>query len=91
MAYYAGQIGKVSIEWNGEIYLRKTGQTQYSEETGIEGGDSRTIESYFTADSWMHALNVDPSQLNKVVNAAYAKKDSGQVADWHCSFGDITE
>lgn len=22
-AYYAGQIGKVSIEWNGEIYLRK--------------------------------------------------------------------
>jgi hypothetical protein len=54
-AYYAGQIGKVSIEWNGEIYLRKTGQTQYSEETGIEGGDSRTIESDFTADSWMHA------------------------------------
>ena len=54
-AYYAGQIGKVSIEWNGEIYLRKTGQTQYSEETGMEGGDSRTIESDFTADSWMHA------------------------------------
>ena len=58
-AYYAGQIGKVSIEWNGEIYLRKIGQTQYSEETGMEGGDSRTIESDFTADSWMLMLSTD--------------------------------
>ena len=54
-AYYAGQIGKVNIDWNGEIYLRKTGQTQRSEETENINGGSRIVESDFMADSWMHA------------------------------------
>ncbi|MDO8183353.1 conjugal transfer protein, partial [Lactiplantibacillus plantarum] len=31
---------------------------------------------------YQQALNVDPSQLNKVVNAAYANQDSSLVADW---------
>ena len=54
-AYYAGQIGKVSIEWNGKYIFVKQDRLNILEGTGIEGGDSRTIESYFTADSWMHA------------------------------------
>ena len=54
-AYYAGQIGKMNIDWNGEIYLRKTGQTQRCEEIENLNGDSRTIESDFMADSWMYA------------------------------------
>ncbi len=54
-AYYAGQIGKVSIDWNGEIYIRKSGQTQYSQEHEKLEGGSRYLESDYMADSWMHA------------------------------------
>ena len=54
-AYYAGQIGKVSIDWNGEIYLTKSGLSQETEELGVHGEGSRTIQTDFKADSWMHA------------------------------------
>lgn len=40
------------------------------------------VQTFLKHKQYQQALNVDPSQLNKVVNAAYAKKDSGQVADW---------
>lgn len=40
------------------------------------------VQTFLKHKQYQQALNVDPSQLNKVVNTAYAKKDSGQVADW---------
>ena len=57
-AYYAGLIGKVHIDWNGEIYLRKSGQTQYSQEQNTMQGGSRIVESDYMADSWMHATKL---------------------------------
>lgn len=45
------------------------------------------VQTFLKHKQYQQALNVDPSQLNKVVNAAYANKDSGnkdsgQVAKW---------
>ena len=57
-AYYTGQIGKLNIDWNGEIYLRKSGQMQYSQEQNTIEGGSRFIESDYMADSWMHATKL---------------------------------
>lgn len=57
-AYYAGQIGKVNIDWNGEIYLVKSGETQFSQELNTMQGGSRIVESDFQADSWMHATKL---------------------------------
>ena len=54
-AYYAGQIGKVNIDWNGEYYTSKSGQTQVSKETEKDGGEKRVIQSDYSADSWMYA------------------------------------
>ena len=54
-AYYAGQIGKVNIDWDGEYYSSESGQTQMSNETEKNGGEKRVIQSDYSADSWMYA------------------------------------
>ncbi|MDE3289457.1 type VII secretion protein EssB/YukC [Lacticaseibacillus paracasei] len=43
---------------------------------------TKQVSVFLKHRQYQQALNVDPSQLNKVVNAAYANKDSSQVADW---------
>ena len=43
---------------------------------------SKQAQTFLEHKQYQQALKVDPSQLNKVVNAAYANKDSGQVANW---------
>ena len=43
---------------------------------------SKQAQTFLRHKQYQQALKVDPSQLNKVVNAAYANKDSGQVANW---------
>lgn len=43
---------------------------------------TKQVSVFLKHRQYQQALNVDPSQLNKVVNAAYANKDSGQIANW---------
>ncbi|KAF0392723.1 conjugal transfer protein [Pediococcus pentosaceus] len=43
---------------------------------------SKQAQTFLKHKQYQQALKVDPSQLNKVVNTAYANKDSSQVADW---------
>ena len=43
---------------------------------------TKQVSVFLKHRQYQQALNVDPSQLNKVVNAAYANQDSSQVADW---------
>ena len=41
---------------------------------------TKQVNVFLKHGQYQQALKVDPSQLNKVVNTAYANKDSGQVA-----------
>lgn len=43
---------------------------------------TKQVSVFLKHRQYQQALNIDPSQLNKVVNAAYANQDSNQVADW---------
>ena len=43
---------------------------------------TKQVNVFLKHGQYQQALKVDPSQLNKVVNTAYANKDSGQVAKW---------
>ncbi|UJL26277.1 conjugal transfer protein (plasmid) [Lactiplantibacillus plantarum] len=43
---------------------------------------SKQAQTFLKHKQYQQALKVDPSQLNNVVNAAYANQDSSQVADW---------
>lgn len=43
---------------------------------------TKQVSVFLKHRQYQQALNVDPSQLNKVVNVAYANQDSNQVADW---------
>ena len=43
---------------------------------------TKQVSVFLKHGQYQQALKVDPSQLNKVVNTAYANKDSGQVAKW---------
>ncbi len=57
-AYYSGTFGKVSVDWNGNIYLRKDGNTQRSEETGV---DSRTVLTDYNTDGHFYATKLTAS------------------------------
>ncbi|KZV02970.1 conjugal transfer protein [Lactiplantibacillus plantarum] len=43
---------------------------------------SKQAQTFLKHKQYQQALNNDPNQLSKVVNAAYANKDSEQVAKW---------
>ncbi|MGA3369928.1 type VII secretion protein EssB/YukC [Lactiplantibacillus pentosus] len=43
---------------------------------------AQQAHTFLKRGQYQQALNVDPSQLNNVVNAAYANQDSSQVVDW---------
>ncbi|MCG0945132.1 conjugal transfer protein [Lactiplantibacillus plantarum] len=43
---------------------------------------SKQAQTFLKHKQYQQALNNDPNQLSKVVNAAYANKDSSQVANW---------
>lgn len=43
---------------------------------------SKQAQTFLRHKQYQQALNNDPNQLSKVVNAAYANKDSSQVTDW---------
>lgn len=44
--------------------------------------ETRQAQTFLKHKQYQQALNVDPSQLNKIINTAYDNKDSSQVADW---------
>jgi hypothetical protein len=48
---------------------------------------TKQVNVFLKHGQYQQALKVDPSQLNKVVNTAYANKDSGQVAKWELPTG----
>ncbi len=57
-AYYAGQIGKVNINWDGEVYIRKNGQTQTSTEVTEDKENNRIINTDYTSDSKLYATKL---------------------------------
>ncbi len=40
------------------------------------------VQVFLKHKQYQQALNVDPSQLNRIVNLAYSNKNSDKVADW---------
>ena len=54
-AYYKGTIGKISIDWNGDAYFRKDGNTQTTHETGEITGSDRMLNTQYSADSRLYA------------------------------------
>lgn len=57
-AYYAGQIGKVNINWDGEVYIRKNGQEQTSSEVAENTESNRIINTDYTSDSKLYATKL---------------------------------
>ena len=73
------------LKYNNQIQTALNNhQWSKAKKTMQKAGYSKNsqVQTFLKHKQYQQALNVDPSQLNKVVNAAYAKKDSGQVADW---------
>lgn len=60
-AYYTGMINKIRFDWNGDIYLRKGGNTQVSEEFEMISNDERTIETMYDYDSRLYATKLSLS------------------------------
>lgn len=59
--YYTGMINKIRIDWNGDMYLRKGGNTQLSEELEMISNDERTIETMYDYDSRLYATKLSLS------------------------------
>ena len=57
-AYYAGQIGKVNINWDGEVYIRKNGQIQTSTEVTEAMESNRIVNTDYTSDSKLYATKL---------------------------------
>lgn len=57
-AYYTGMINKIRFDWNGDMYLRKGGNTQVSEEFEMISNDERTIETMYDYDSRLYATKL---------------------------------
>lgn len=55
--YYKGNIGKVSIGWDGNAYFRKTGNDQTSQESGGLD-DERFLTTSYTADNKLLASKI---------------------------------
>lgn len=73
------------LKYNNQIQTALNNhQWSKAKKTMQKAGYSKNsqVQTFLKHKQYQQALNVDPSQLNKVVNTAYAKKDSGQVADW---------
>lgn len=60
-AYYSGTLGKVSLDWNGEIYMSKDGRAQQSEETGGMSQDNGTVTSDYGSRSRLYATKLTSS------------------------------
>ena len=62
-AYYTGMINKIKIDWNGDMFLRKGGNTQVSEELEmISNNDERTIETMYNYDTRLYATKLSLSR-----------------------------
>lgn len=59
--YYTGMINKVRVDWNGDMYLRRGGNTQVSEEFEMSSSDERTIETKYDYDSRLYATKLSLS------------------------------
>lgn len=57
-AYYNGQFGKVSLTWNGSLYLTKGGNDNFSVEHDRLGGTQRSVNSSFGNSSRLYATNL---------------------------------
>lgn len=57
-AYYTGIIDKVKIDWNGDVYLKRGGNTQMAEELEKNSHDERTIKTNYDYDSQLYATKL---------------------------------
>lgn len=82
-AYYKGNIGKVDIDWNGEAYYRKNGNTQNSQETGETPDSERALTTHYAADSRLYAsklvLSVPVWKGNLQIGSEYTDIDRKNI------------
>lgn len=57
-AYYQGKLGKVTLKWNGSLYLTKGGNDNRSEEIDNLQNTHRTVSSFYDNTSKLYATNV---------------------------------
>lgn len=79
------QAQVTQLKYSGQIQTALTDQKWSEAQKAMQKAgysSSKQAQTFLKHKQYQQALKVDPSQLNKVVNAAYANKDSGQVADW---------
>lgn len=55
-------INKIKIDWNGDMFLRKGGNTQVSEELEMISNDERTIETMYNYDTRLYATKLSLSR-----------------------------
>ena len=57
-AYYSGLIGKLQIDWNGEMFLSKTNNMQESLESEQLNQDNRTVLTNYDNKSQLYATKL---------------------------------
>lgn len=57
-AYYIGKLGKVTLKWNGSLYLTRGGNDNQSVEIDRLQKTQRTISSFYNNTSKLYATNI---------------------------------
>jgi hypothetical protein len=73
------------LKYSGQIQTALNDQKWSEAQKDMKRADypaTKQVSVFLKHRQYQQALKVDPSQLNKVVNAAYDNKDSSRVADW---------
>jgi len=73
------------LRYSGEIQTALNDQKWSEAQKSMKKAgysSSKQAQTFLRHKQYQQALNNDPNQLSKVVNAAYANKDSSQVANW---------
>lgn len=71
---YSGQIQTALTDQNWSKAAKVMKRAGYS--------STKQARTFLQHKQYQQALNAEPSQLNQVVNTAYANHDSSQVANW---------
>lgn len=71
---YSGQIQAALTDQNWSKAAKVMKRAGYS--------STKQARTFLQHKQYQQALNAEPSQLNQVVNTAYANHDSSQVANW---------
>lgn len=77
-AYYSGQVGKVTLNWNNDFYYSRTNVRQNIEETA-ESADNRLTKSHDTTHSRMAASRLTAAWAGLEAGYEYTNTDRKDV------------